>query len=162
MKNNIFKIFAALALVTVLLAGCNKEKYAKINTDPSTIGEGNVSRFFTQAYLEFEPSSYLYWYYISKIVKNFDQVNGGSTSDTYNTMGELGGIGSQFVAVKNYENEMKDLISRMDEAEQPKYQSMVAIVNVMSTYLAAQALLSGWTWNACWLGRPSISLCAKS
>ena len=136
MKNNIFKIFAALALVTVLLAGCNKEKYAKINTDPSTIGEGNVSRFFTQAYLEFEPSSYLYWYYISKIVKNFDQVNGGSTSDTYNTMGELGGIGSQFVAVKNYENEMKDLISRMDEAEQPKYQSMVAIVNVMSTYLA--------------------------
>ncbi len=136
MKHNIFKIFAALTLVTVLLAGCNKDKYAKINTDPSTVGEGNVSRFFTQAYLEFEPSSYLYWYYISKIVKNFDQVNGGSTSDTYNTMGELGGIGSQFVAVKNYENEMKDLISRMDEAEQPKYQSMVAIVNVMSTYLA--------------------------
>ena len=136
MKNNIFKIFAALVLATVLFSGCNKEKYAKINTDPSSISEGNVSRLFTQAYLDFEPSSYLYWYYISKIVKNFDQVNGGSTSDTYNTMGELGGIGNQVKDVKIYENDMKDVISRMDEAEQPKYQSMVSIINVLSCYLA--------------------------
>ena len=136
MKNNIFKIFAALALVTVLLAGCNKEKYAKINTDPSTIGEGNVSRFFTQAYLDFEPSSYLYWYYISKIVKRFDQVNGGSTSDTYNTMGELGGIGSQFVAVRRLEMDMKELVKVMDEADQPKYANILSMVNVLSCYLA--------------------------
>ena len=136
MKHNIFKIFAALVFASLLLIGCDKEKYAKINTDPATVSEGNVSRFFTQAYLDFEPSSYLYWYYISKIVKNFDQVNGGSTSDTYNTMGELGGIGSQFVGVKNYENEMKDLVSRMDESEQSKYQLMISIVNVLSAYLA--------------------------
>ena len=84
MKKNIFKIFAALVLATVLLAGCNKEEYARINTDPAKVGSGNVESLFMQAYLEFEPSSYLYWYYISKIVKRFDQVNGGSTSDTYN------------------------------------------------------------------------------
>lgn len=136
MKQNIFKIFAAVILAGVLLSACNKAEYAKINTNPGSIGEGNPSYLFTQGYLEFEPSSYLYWYYISKIVKNFDQVNGGSTSDTYNTMGELGGIGSQWIAVKKYENEIKDIVSRYDEADQPKYRQMIAILNVLSSYLA--------------------------
>ncbi len=136
MKHNIIKIFAAVILASVVLSACNKAEYAKINTDPGKIGEGNPSYLFTQGYLEFEPSSYLYWYYISKIVKNFDQVNGGSTSDTYNTMGELGGIGSQWIAVRKYENEIKDIVSRYPEEDQPKYQHMVAILNVLSSYLA--------------------------
>ena len=80
MKQNIFKIFAAVVLASVVFSACNKSEYAKINTNPASISEGNPSYLFTQGYLEFEPSSYLYWYYISKIVKNFDQVNGGSTS----------------------------------------------------------------------------------
>ena len=136
MKNNIFKIFAALVLATVLLAGCNKKEYAKINTNPASISQGNVQYLFTQAYLEFEPSSYLYWYYISKIVKRFDQVNGGSTSDTYNTMGEIGGIGSQFVSVRRLEMDMKELVKVMDEADQAKYANILSMVNVLSCYLA--------------------------
>ena len=136
MKQNIFKICAALVLASVVFSGCNKAEYAKINTNPASISEGNPSYLFTQGYLEFEPSSYLYWYYISKIVKNFDQVNGGSTSDTYNTMGELGGIGSQWVNVKKYENDIKDVVSRYPEEDRGKYEHMVAILNVMSCYLA--------------------------
>lgn len=136
MKQNIFKIFAAIVLAGVVFTACNKAEYAKINTNPAAISEGNPSYLFTQGYLEFEPSSYLYWYYISKIVKNFDQVNGGSTSDTYNTMGELGGIGSQWIAVKKYENDIKDIVSRYEEEDQPKYSQMIAILNVLSSYLA--------------------------
>ena len=136
MKKNIFQIFAALVLASVLLVGCDKKEYAKINTDPASISEGNVQYLFTQAYLDFEPSSYLYWYYISKIVKRFDQVNGGSTSDNYNTMGELGGIGSQFVSVRKLEIDMKELVKTMDEADQPKYANMLSMVNVLSCYLA--------------------------
>lgn len=136
MKQNIFKIFAAIVLAGVVFTACNKAEYAKINTNPAAISEGNPSYLFTQGYLEFEPSSYLYWYYISKIVKNFDQVNGGSTSDTYNTMGELGGIGSQWIAVKKYENDIKDIVSRYAEEDQPKYSQMIAILNVLSSYLA--------------------------
>ncbi|MBR1699338.1 MAG: SusD/RagB family nutrient-binding outer membrane lipoprotein [Bacteroidales bacterium] len=136
MKQNIFKIFAAVVLASVVFSACNKSEYAKINTNPASISEGNPSYLFTQGYLEFEPSSYLYWYYISKIVKNFDQVNGGSTSDTYNTMGELGGIGSQWIAVKKYENDIKDIVSRYPEEDQPKYQHMTAILNVLANYLA--------------------------
>lgn len=136
MKNNIFKLFAALVLAGLFLSACNKSEYAKINTDPASVGEGNPSYLFTQGFLNFEPSSYLYWYYISKIVKNFDQVNGGSTSDTYNTMGELGGIGSQWMDVRKYENEMKYQISLLPEEDQPKYDQMVAIMNILSNYLA--------------------------
>lgn len=136
MKNNIFKLFAAVVFAGMLLGACNKSEYAKINTNPASVGEGNPSYLFTQGYLRFEPSSYLYWYYISKIVKNFDQVNGGSTSDTYNTMGELGGIGSQWMDVRKYENEMKYQISLMPEEDQPKYDQMVAIINILSNYLA--------------------------
>lgn len=132
----IFKLFAAIVLASVVFASCNKAEYARINTNPASISEGNPSYLFTQGYLEFEPSSYLYWYYISKIVKNFDQVNGGSTSDTYNTMGELGGIGSQWIAVKKYENEIKDIVSRYDEEDKGKYDQMIAILNVLSSYLA--------------------------
>lgn len=136
MKKNIFKVFAALVFASLLLAGCDKAEYAKINTDPASISDGNVQYLFTQAYLDFEPSSYLYWYYISKIVKRFDLVNGGSTSDTYNTMGELGGIGSQFVAVRKLEFDMKELVKRMPEEDQPKYNNILAMVNVLSCYLA--------------------------
>lgn len=136
MKQSIFKIFAAIVLASVVFAACNKAEYAKINTNPAAISEGNPSYLFTQGYLDFEPSSYLYWYYISKIVKNFDQVNGGSTSDTYNTMGELGGIGSQWIAVKKYENEIKDIVSRYEDEEKGKYEQMIAVLNVLSSYLA--------------------------
>jgi len=139
MKNNIIKLFVGIAAASLLLSavtGCDKNDYAKINTDPAKIGEGNVPYLFTQAYLEFEPSSYLYWFYISKITKPLVQATGGSRTDRYNVMGELGGIGTQFVAVRKYEKEIADVISRMSEEDAAKYQNIQAAVNAMSVYLA--------------------------
>ena len=136
MKKNILMLSAAVVMALSVFSGCDKNRYAEINTDPATVGEGNVPFLFTQAYLSFEPSSYLYWFYISKITKRMAQVNGGSQSDTFNNMGELGGIGSQFVAVKRYELEIRDILSRMDKEEADKYANVSAITNVLTAYLA--------------------------
>ena len=119
-----------------VFTGCDKDKYAEINRDPASVSEGDIPALFTQAYLEFEPSSYLYWFYISKITKRMAQVNGGSQSDTFNNMGELGGIGSQFIAVKKYELEIRNLLSLMDKEDAAKYESIPAIANIMTAYLA--------------------------
>ena len=136
MKKNILKVSAAVALALAVFTGCDKDRFAKTNTDPSTIGEGNIPYLFTHAYLEFQPSDYTLWFYVANYVHSFTQVNGGSKASDYNFEREWGGIGSQFIKVKRYELEIRDIISRMDEEEAAKYTTIPAITNILTAYLA--------------------------
>lgn len=132
---NILKIFIVLAVSSMALASCNKGTYADINKDPSTVTQGDIRFLFTQAYLQFEPSEYLYWFYISKYTKPFIQVNGGSTNDQYYNIGQLGGIGSQNLNVKKYLHDIDALLKDMSPEEAAKYDQIRAMVNVMTVYL---------------------------
>ena len=136
MKKNILKVSAAVALALSVFTGCDKDRFAKTNTDPSTIGEGNLPYLFTQAYLDFEPSDYTLWFYVAGYTRAFTQVNGGNKNNEFNFMNEVGGIGSQFIKVKRYELEMRDIISRMDTEDAAKYATIPAITNIMTAYLA--------------------------
>ena len=136
MKKNILKVSAAIVLALTVFAGCDKDRFARTNTDPSTIGEGNIPFLFTHAYLEFQPSDYTLWFYVAGYVHSFTQVNGGSKASNYNIEGAYGGIGSQFIKVKRYELEIRDIISRLDEDEAVKYSTIPAITNILGAYLA--------------------------
>lgn len=136
MKKNILKVSAAVALALAVFTGCDKDRFAKTNTDPSTIGEGNIPFLFTHAYLEFQPSDYTLWFYVARYVHQFTQVNGGSMASNYNIEEAYGGIGSQFIKVKRYELEIRDIISRMDKEEADKYATIPAITNILTAYLA--------------------------
>ena len=60
MKQNIIKFkslaFGICATCMVLVTGCSESEYAKINTDPSTIAEGNPVFLFTQEQVQYQPS----------------------------------------------------------------------------------------------------------
>ena len=136
MKKNILKVSAAVALALAVFTGCDKDRFAKTNTDPSTIGEGNIPYLFTHAYMEFQPSDYTLWFYVADYVHAFTQVNGGSKASNYNIEGAYGGVGSQFMKVKRYELEIRDIMSRLSEEESNMYATIPAITNILGAYLA--------------------------
>lgn len=133
------KSLTALLLMLMILpafTGCSRDDFADINTDPSTISKGNIPFLFTQAVLNFEPSDYLLWFYDGKYTSNFVQAFiPGSYSDKFNIMGELGGVGSQFVKVLNIKRDIDDQISRMSETDAAKYQNIQAMLSPLSIYL---------------------------
>ena len=139
--NKILKISAAIVMFVgalFTLSSCSTDDYADINTNPATIGKPNIPFLFTQAEINFEPSDYLLWFYNGAYTTKFAQsyTPSGSFGDLFNQLGELGGEGSQFIAVKNYENEIKDVVSRMGSEESAKYNNVLAMTNTLSVYLA--------------------------
>ncbi len=142
MKNkNIFVKFLILLLATGTLlfsAGCSKDEFADINTDPSKIGKGNVPYLLTQAMANYQPFDYLLWFYDARYTSQFIQsyTPSGSFGDLFNHMGELGGIGSQFINVRTYEKEIADMISQMSDEEGAKYATIQCVANVLSISLA--------------------------
>lgn len=127
----------ALMMAGVMLtASCSKDDYAEINTDPAKIGTPDINFLLTQAQTSFQPFDYLLWYYDGSYTTRLIQAYtpSGSYSGLFNQLAELGGIGSQYIGVKKYENEIADVLSRMDDAD--KYQVQKAMANVLSISLA--------------------------
>lgn len=139
MKYNkmITKSFAAMLLAGAMLnLSCSKDEYAEINTDPAKIGTPDVNNLLTQAQTTYQPFDYLLWFYDGQYTSNLIQAYtpSGSYGGRFNQLNELGGLGSQYVGVKKYENEIKDVLSRSSNPE--KYQVQVAITNILSVSLA--------------------------
>lgn len=137
--NFIKKSLTAVLLMLMILpafTGCSRDDFADINTDPSTVGKGNVPYLFTQAIMNFEPSDYLLWFYDGKYTSNFVQAFiPGSYGDKFNIMGELGGVGSQFVSVLNIKRDVDNIVSQMNTTEAAKYQNIQAMLSPLSIYL---------------------------
>ena len=106
MKQNIIKFkslaFGICATCMVLVTGCSESEYAKINTDPSTIAEGNPV-FFVYSGIRCStnlrlPAVVLRW---GLHAKNSSGISPSSSfNDLYNKLAELGGVGSQLIYVK--------------------------------------------------------------
>ena len=116
MKQNIFNFKSlAMGLCTACLAltmGCSESDYADINTDPSKVTKGDPIFLFTQAQVEYQPFDYLLWYYDGAYTSKFVQAYtpAASFNDLFNNMAELGGVGSQSIKVKLYENEINSVL----------------------------------------------------
>lgn len=141
MKQNMIKFKTlALGLCTACVAlttGCSENEYAKINTDPSTIGEGNPIFLFTQEQVQYQPFDYLLWYYDGAYTSKLVQAYSPSTSfnDLYNKLAELGGVGSQLIYVKRYENDIKAAIAKMPADKAAQYSHLSAMANALSVYM---------------------------
>ena len=136
MKNILLKTLSVGILSLAVLTGCDKDKYAEINTDPSTVGTGNVLSLFTHGYLQFQPADYVLWFYNGNYTSTFVQsFIPGSYTDRFNLIAETGGCGSQAIAVLRYKREIDDLVSRMSKEEGAKYKNIQAIISTLVVYL---------------------------
>ena len=142
MKQNIFNFKSlALGLCTACLAltvGCSESDYADINTDPSKVTKGDPIFLFTQAQVEYQPFDYLLWFYDGAYTSKFVQAYtpAASFNDLFNKMAELGGVGSQSIKVKLYENEINNVLSSMPADKAAQYTHLSAMANALSVYMA--------------------------
>ena len=142
MKQNIFNFKSlALGLCTACLAltvGCSESDYADINTDPSKVTKGDPIFLFTQAQVEYRPFDYLLWFYDGAYTSKFVQAYtpAASFNDLFNKMAELGGVGSQSIKVKLYENEINSVLSSMPADKAAQYTHLSAMANALSVYMA--------------------------
>lgn len=142
MKQNIFNFKSlALGLCTaclVLTVGCSESDYADINTDPSKVTKGDPIFLFTQAQVEYQPFDYLLWFYDGAYTSKFVQAYTPTASfnDLFNKMAELGGVGSQSIKVKLYENEINSVLSSMPADKAAQYTHLSAMANALSVYMA--------------------------
>lgn len=142
MKQNIFNFKSlALGLCTaclVLTVGCSESDYADINTDPSKVTKGDPIFLFTQAQVEYQPFDYLLWFYDGAYTSKFVQAYtpAASFNDLFNKMAELGGVGSQSIKVKLYENEINSVLSSMPADKAAQYTHLSAMANALSVYMA--------------------------
>ena len=142
MKQNIFNFKSlALGLCTACLAltvGCSESDYADINTDPSKVTKGDPIFLFTQAQVEYQPFDYLLWFYDGAYTSKFVQAYtpAASFNDLFNKMAELGGVGSQSIKVKLYENEINSVLANMPADKAAQYTHLSAMANALSVYMA--------------------------
>ncbi len=141
MKQNIFNIkslaIGACAACISLTVGCSDSKFAEINTNPADVTKGDPILLFTQEQVEYQPFDYLLWYYDGAYTSKFVQAYtpSGSYGDLFNQIAELGGVGSQVINVKRYENEINDVLSKMTADKAAQYTHLQAMSNALSVYM---------------------------
>ena len=142
MKQNIFNFKSlVMGLCTACLAltmGCSESDYADINTDPSKVTKGDPIFLFTQAQVEYQPFDYLLWFYDGAYTSKFVQAYtpAASFNDLFNNMAELGGVGSQSIKMKLYENEINSVLASLPADKAAQYTHLSAMANALSVYMA--------------------------
>ncbi len=130
------KILAAVAALAILFTGC-KDDLADINTDPSSVSDGEIDFLFTQGLLDFEPSGYLLWFYNAKKTTQWIQAITPTSSITsnFNQIDATGDQGEKTYAVMKAYREVAHLISEMDEEEAKMYQQTLHMFYPLMVYL---------------------------
>lgn len=135
MKNYKSLLLAALVGTTVLTTSCN-DTFRDDNTDPASVTSADPRFLFSQAVNEFDPSSYLLWYYNANSFYTLVQltVPGGSYQESFYNATEQQGY--KCINVKNYLHIMENEISKMSEEDQARKQGIHAALSTLVTYLA--------------------------
>lgn len=123
-----------LAGSSLFMTGC-QDDFAELNQDPSTITEGNIPYLFSKGIVQFEPSSYTYWFYNANQMYQWSQLmvsNSGVNSTTFD-----GGTnpGMYSIDVLKFANEIKYVRSQMPEEESTSYELYSAAMDVIVAYM---------------------------
>lgn len=138
---NYKSIIATVLLGTSLFnTGCIDD-FAKINTNPTVITDPDIRFLFTKALTEFEPSGYTQWFYNNLAYTGpwvQTSIYGAGNSSSLNLMGAASGV--SVVKTKLHVEEIKFVLSNMEETESNKYRNIVAMCDPMMIYLGIYSI----------------------
>lgn len=133
-----YKLFlATIALGTALVnTGC-RDDFSEMNTNPSSVSEGEVSYLFAEAVNQFEPQPYLEYFYNASMKYEWAGVglstSGASESILVPTI--EGDQKGQYVNVLRVIRAMEHEMEAQDETTRTKNQGYLAAAKVLSIYL---------------------------
>jgi hypothetical protein len=131
------KLLLSILTGASLLTTACRDDFAGVNTDPGTITSANVPYLFAQGVLEFQPASYLLWFYNGRYMSQLAQAYApaGGYTDSYNyVISEMGGQGSQAINVLRYAREIDEAIRKQGE-EGKQFLQLRAMLNPLLVYL---------------------------
>lgn len=114
------------ALIFIFAIGCDKDEFAKLNTDPSTLSEPDLKFSMTKAIEQMYGEDYTVWFYDNfQYVHPWAQVGTtqGGNSVTFNEMGPSGGQ-NLYKALLPQTMDIRMRIDAMSEEEQVAFQAM--------------------------------------
>jgi hypothetical protein len=126
MKNTYKIVFA---LVSIMVWGCDKQKFGELNSDPSTISKPDLRFSVTTAIDQMYSNDYTTWFYNNfQYIYPWVQVTtkqGGNTSD-FVEMGPSAGF-DLYSKLFNQTLDVRYNIDKMAEPEKATYQAMKAL-----------------------------------
>lgn len=133
---NYKKLFAVALLGGAMLtvSGCSDD-FAETNTKKDAITTANPEYLLGQAILEFDPSSYTYWFFNSVNFAYCVQTAVPSGSATETIIEGSSQQGYKNIGVQNYLYMLKYELAQMSAEDAARYQQVEAIIKVLATYL---------------------------
>lgn len=117
------------ALIFIMAIGCDKDKFAELNSNPSTLSEPDLRYSMTKAIEQMYGNDYTIWFYDNfQYIYPWSQVTtmqGGNGPD-FNTMGPSGGQGI-YGSLMPQTMDVRMRIDAMSDAEKANYQAMMAL-----------------------------------
>uniref|UniRef100_UPI003217C038 SusD/RagB family nutrient-binding outer membrane lipoprotein n=1 Tax=uncultured Draconibacterium sp. TaxID=1573823 RepID=UPI003217C038 len=117
------------ALIFILAIGCDKDEFANLNTDPSTLSEPDLRYSMTKAIEQMYENDYTTWFYDNfKYVHSWTQaatVQGGNGAD-FNLMGDVGGQ-NIYKALMPQTMDVRMRIDAMPDEEKATFQALRAL-----------------------------------
>lgn len=129
-------------LVAMWLLGSTtscREEFASLNTGPSQITQPEPSYLFAQAVLEFDPSSYLYWFYDAPMLYNWSQlaVPTASMTESFRLTTSVGGV--NYISTLKYLREIEYVLTTFSPQEAAQHAATAAATQLVSIYLGLSA-----------------------
>ena len=128
-----------LILLTVIFTGCDKDEFAELNSDPSTLSEPDLRYSTAQVINNMYTNDYTNWFYT-----NFDYVypwsqitgTGVGNPETFVEMAAQGGSQNVYGIIPN----AKDIRAKIDALPEDEKSTMRAIVGITYAAQVATAL----------------------
>lgn len=126
MKNT-YKLIAAL--IFLLVWGCDKDKFADLNTDPSDLSEPELRYSATKAMIEMYQNDYTTWFYTNfQYIYPWSQITTvqGGNSDKFNEMTSFG-TQNIYSGLIPQTRDIRHQISLLSQEDQAIYKAIEAI-----------------------------------
>jgi len=140
MNNKNLSKYFLLTPVLLILAGCSREKFASLNTNPDDVLSIPPQFEFTSAVLSIHNNSFEYYYDYNRAIYYWDQAfvtMTGNSVNVYNGSGNLNQrTGNFYSSVGNKLVDVQHLIDIMPDAKKAQYVYMRAITGIPLAYYA--------------------------
>lgn len=137
---NIYKV--SMIFLMVFVAGCDKDDFAELNSDPSTISEPDLRFSITKAEEQMYENDYTTWFYnMFDYVYPWSQVTtGGVNSANTEEVAEMGPTGDQNIYASLIPT-VRDIRARIDEMD-PEQQGERRAMRAMTFPIQIQPSIS--------------------